>query len=263
MRAARAVLRRPTLWVEAGAAASWAGLILVTAAAKGSDGASGSLWAQGPLWICQTGLHAAAGHGGGHEGGAPGVSAASLVAAAPMWALMAGAMMVPPALPSVHHVAVNSLYWRRRRAVAEFLLVFLAIWIAFGVFVLGAIDNWGATSSRWSLPAALLVAAAWQLTPFKVRALSACHRPHPLPPSGWRAMLGTARFGWRDGNACLTSCWAMMLAAVLAGPASLLWMGGVTAVVTAEKLALKPVRASRLVAALLAVSAVGVAAFAS
>ena len=102
------------------------------------------------------------------------------------------------------------------------------------------------------------MAALWQLTPLKERALRACHRPSPLPPRGWRATLGAARFGWRDGAACVASCWAMMVAASLAGPGSLFWMGGVTAVIVVEKLNTRPVRTSRGVAALLAAAACGV-----
>jgi len=49
-----------------------------------------------------------------------------------------------------------------------------------------------------------------------------------------------------------------MVAAALAGPTALAWMGGIAAVVAAEKLAEKPVRASRRVAALLAAAACGV-----
>jgi predicted metal-binding membrane protein len=260
MQRLRAVSRRPTLWVEAGAVLSWIALALATATAHGSEGGgAGLFWGQGPLWICKTGLNgmtAHAGGGGGHSGG--GLTSASLLAAAPMWALMTTAMMVPSTLPTVRHVALNSLWWRRRRATVEFLVGFLAVWIAFGVLVLGPLANSKLTASGWVLGAALGMAAAWQLTPLKQRALRACHRPRPLRARGWRASLGTARFGGRDGAACVLSCWAMMLPAGLAGPTALLWMGGVTAVVAAEKLAEKPRRASRRVAALLAAAAAGV-----
>lgn len=262
MQTLRAVSRRPTLWVEAGAVLSWIALALVTATAHGSGGGrSGSIWNQGPLWICRTGLDGMASHaGGGGAGSGHGgdLGAGSLLAGAPMWALMSAAMMVPSTLPTVRHVAVNSVWWRRRRATGEFLLAFLAAWVAFSVLVLGALGGWGAADAGWALAAALGVAAAWQLTPLKQRALRACHRPSPLPPHGWRATLGTARFGWRDGAACIGSCWAMMVAAALAGPTALAWMGGIAAVVAAEKLAEKPVRASRRVAALLAAAACGV-----
>jgi len=259
MRRLGALSCRPTLWVEGGAVLSWIALALATATAHGSEGAgTGSFWGQDPLWICKTGLNGMAAHAGGGGGHGGGLSSASLLAAAPMWALMTTAMMVPSTLPTVRHVALNSLWWRRHRAMAEFLVGFLAVWIAFGVLVLGPLASSEKTASGWVLGVALGLAAAWQLTPLKQRALRACHRPRPLRARGWRASLGTARFGGRDGAACVVSCWAMMLPAGLAGSTALLWMGGVTAVVAAEKMSEKPRRASRRVAALLAAAAIGV-----
>src|SRR4029077_832088 len=91
---------------------------------------------------------------------------------------------------------------------------------------------------------ALALAALWQLTPLKRKAMLACHRSRPLPPRGWRARAGGVDFAVHNGGACSAPCWAMSLAAPLAGPASLLWMGGMTGVMTAEKVAEKPQSAS-------------------
>jgi predicted metal-binding membrane protein len=260
MQALRAVPRRPTFWVEVGAALSWIALAAGSAVAQGSGSSGGgSLWSEDAVWICTIGNAGSAGHAlaSGAENSASGLS--SLLAAAPMWGLMAVAMMVPPALPAVRHVALNSLYWRRRRAVGEFLFGFLAIWIAFSVVVLGALSLWEPARSEWALAAALAIAAAWQLTPLKWRALRDCHQPSPLPPRGWRASLGAARFGWRNGTACLLSCWAMMVAVALVTSSMLIWMAALTALIYIEKLNLKPRTASRRVAVPLAVAALGVA----
>ena len=264
MQTLRAVSRRPTLWVEVGVAITWVVLVVTSAAAQGDGGAGGgSLWSDDSVWICTIGETGSAGHAvtSGAASGASGISA--LLAAAPMWGLMAVAMMVPPALPVVRHVAVNSLYWRRRRAVVEFLFGFLAIWIAFSVLALGTLGNWEAARSEWALAAALALAAAWQLTPFKQRALLACHRPAPLPPRGWRATLGAARFGWRHGGACFVSCWAIMVAVALVTSSMLVWMAALTALIYFERLNLKPRAASRRVAVPLAAAAIGVAALAA
>jgi predicted metal-binding membrane protein len=255
-----AIRHRPTAWVEAVVVAAWVALAAGSVAAWGSGGSDGgSLWSDGPLWVCTTGLHGAAAAGSHLSAGASSPASASMLAAAPMWALMAGAMMVPSALPAVQHVAVHSLYWRRRRATGEFLLAFLAVWILFSVFALGALASWGPARSQAALPVALGLAALWQLTPFKWRALRACHRPSPLPPRGWRAALGSARFGLRNGAACLASCWAIMAAVALTGSPALLWMAAATGLVYAEKLNLKPRTAARRVAVLLAAAALGFA----
>ena len=256
----RAIPQRPTLWVEVGVAVTWVVLAVSSTVAQGSDGSgSGSLWNDDSLWICTIGAADSAAHGGAANAAAA-IEPATLFAATPAWGLMAVAMMVPPALPAVRHVAVNSLYWRRHRAVLEFLLGFLAIWVAFSVVVLGAIGNWEPARSQWMLAAALALAAAWQLTPLKGRALRLCHRPSPLPPRGWQASLGAAHFGWRNGAACLLSCWAMMVAVALVTSSMLVWMAALTALICFEKLNLKPRTAARRVAVPLAAAAVAVAA---
>lgn len=247
----RRIGRRPTLWVELGIAAAWIALILGSTLAQGSS--PSPAWANGALWVCEIGTH---GSGGGHPG--DGADGGSFLAGTPMWLLMATAMMVPASMPAVTHVGTKSLFWRRRRATVEFLAVFLALWIVVGAAVLEPLSGWGPAGSAYGLAAALALAAVWQLTPLKRKAMLACHRSRPLPPRGWRASAGVADFALHNGSACVASCWAMMLAAALAGPASLLWMGGMTAVMTAEKVAEKPQSASRRVAALLGAAACGV-----
>lgn len=258
MRALLAVPRRPTFWVEIGVALAWLVLAVTSTAAQGSEGSgSASFWSDDALWICTIGASGSAPHGGA-GGGAGAIESASLLAAAPTWGLMAVAMMVPPALPAVRHVAVNSLYWRRRRAVLEFLLGFLSIWVAFSVLVLGFLGSWEPAQAEWVLAAALALAAVWQLTPLKGRALRRCHRPSPLPPFGWRASLGAARFGWHNGAYCLLSCWAMMVAVALVTSSMLVWMAVLTGLIYFEKLSLKPRAAARRVAVPLAIAAVAV-----
>src|SRR4029077_14721509 len=177
MAALRRIGRRPTLWVELGIAAAWIALILGSTLAQGSS--PSPAWASGALWVCEIGTH---GNGGGHmgDGGARG----SFLAGTPMWLLMATAMMVPASMPAVSHVGTKSLFWRRRRATVEFLAVFLALWIAVGAAVLEPLSGWGPAGSAYGLAAALALAALWQLTPLKRKAMLACHRSRPLPPRG-------------------------------------------------------------------------------
>jgi predicted metal-binding membrane protein len=255
----RAIGRRPTLWVELAVAAAWLALMLGEGIARGYGGGSGGSLASGPLWICTTGL-GGIGHDATHAAASAPIASASLLAGTPMWVVMALAMMVPTAMPAVQHVAGTSLYWRRRRAAAEFLVAFLALWTAFGVLVLRPLAAWHPAGSRFALAVALAAAALWQLTPLKLRALRACHRSRPLPPRGWRAPAGVADFGLHNGAACLASCWAMMAAAAVSGSGRLLWMGALTGAMTVEKLSDKPLTSSRRLATLLAAAALGVTA---
>lgn len=201
--------------------------------------------------------------GGAEMGAAAQPSAAasaddiSLAVALPLWLLMTIAMMGPAALPALRHVALNSLRWRRGRALATFAAVYLGLWLAVGAVVLLARPLWDGVEPALALTVGLALAAAWQLTTPKRRALNDCHRTSPLPPRGRRAAVGVARFGLLNGGACVRSCWPLMLVMALASSGALLWMAGLTALVTFEKLSEHPRRATRHAAALLGVATIG------
>jgi predicted metal-binding membrane protein len=203
--------------------------------------------AAGPLWVC--GLSGGMSMGGIAGGSGGPVSAA--LAGMPMWALMALAMMLPAALPATSYVALNSLSRRRGRAVSQFLLAYLAPWLLFGAAVLFGLALLPGDQAV-ALPAAALgVATAWELSPAKQWALRRCHRTSPLPPRGWRASLGAARFGALHGGACVASCWPLMLVMAVAPSARLAWCAGLGAVGLAEKSTLTPRRQARRLGILL------------
>jgi predicted metal-binding membrane protein len=171
-----------------------------------------------------------------------------------LWALMCVAMMLPSATPAVEYVARNSLSWRRGRAVAGFVAVYLGIWIAYGAVAL-TLAGLAPAPTAQAVAAALLIAACWELTPLKRSALRACHRGAPLRARGWRATASVIRFGARNAGACVGSCWALMLVMVLVTSGHLLWMAGLTAIVCAQKLLPRPRRSTRITAAVLAAAA--------
>jgi predicted metal-binding membrane protein len=161
-------------------------------------------------WLATAATHSAGGHEHSHAAGP---------AALGPWTLMCIAMMVPVAVPAVRHVATNSLRRRRGAAAAQFLVAYLLVWVAFGALVLAALPP---SAESWLLPAALGLAAAWQVQPWLRWFLWACHRTVPLPPRGWRAVRGSLRFGLRHGLACVGVCWPFMLAmAALTGASGL------------------------------------------
>lgn len=172
------------------------------------------------------------------------------------WSVMVVAMMLPATVPAIRHVAVNSLRRRRRRAIALFVAVYLSVWTAFGALVLLVSPLWSTVGGATVPALALAVAAAWQLTGSKRRALLDCHRPAPLPPRGWRATAGVLRFASINALACVRSCWAMMLAMGVARSMTLFWIVAITAIVTTEKLAERPRQAARAGAVALAAGAV-------
>jgi predicted metal-binding membrane protein len=203
--------RRPEWTAAAAAAVSWT---IVAAGLYGNDG------------------HA--GHNAAHHH-----TAAAARPDLPAWTAMAAAMMVPAVLPAVRSIAFASLWRRRQRAVAVFLVSYLAVWLAFGVVALEAVDAVHArvdVGSTALLTASLVVAAAWELTGQKRRALRACHLIAPPPPRGWKADAGCARAGLTHGRRCVVSCWALMLAMAVGGHGSISLMLLLTAVVAAQKL---------------------------
>jgi len=168
------------------------------------------------------------------------------------WFLMVIAMMPPLTVAAIRITAARSLWWRRNRAVAWFLTGYLGPWLAAGTLISIAVaalrlNDW----PHMSLVAAtaFAVASVWQLTSTKARALRFCHRTAPIAPGGWRANLDCARYGWLIGRGCLLSCWAMMLACVIAGH-NIIAMACASAVAVAERWAFRPYQ--RLMVALLA-----------
>ena len=195
-----------------------------------------------------------------HSG--PGHAPLPVLGALPAWSLMVVAMMVPVTLPAVRYVGLNSMRRRRARAMAVYTASYVGVWVAFGVGALGlahlATEHLGLSEGAL-LALALGAAAGWQLTRTKRRALFACGRTVPLPPSGRRADAGCARFALLQAWRCIRSCWALMVVMVAVGHASLLWMVALTALVVAEELTVRGRRVTRPAAAVLAAAAVGVA----
>jgi hypothetical protein len=169
---------------------------------------------------------------------------------------MIGAMMLPLVVVPVRRAACASLWQRRHRAIGGFLIGYGAVWalaIAGGTVVLIV---WPSTG--WTPVSALAAAALWEATPLKRRALSLCHRTMPLRPRGWRADVDCLRYGVLHGRACVTSCWAMMLAA-MAAPLPLAAMAFIAALSAMERY--WPRRRQRIEALALAGAALGCTAF--
>jgi predicted metal-binding membrane protein len=176
-------------------------------------------------------------------------SSRTLPAALAGWTLMSVAMMVPVVLPAVRHVGLNSPRQRRQWAMFVFFAVYVGAWAAFGILAFTwqrlALETMG-IDARILLASTLVVAAGWQLTRVKRRALLACRRTVPLPPVGRRADAGCARFALRQSRRCMASCWALMAAMVAVQQAAAIWMLSLTALIAAEELTRPGRRGGRL-----------------
>jgi predicted metal-binding membrane protein len=181
---------------------------------------------------------------GSHDHAAPsaGGRVAPWVAGTLHWSVMVVAMMLPAIVDSIRITAARSVWARRHRAIGGFLVGYLLPWtiLGLGTSVLVAELR---LDTRLPLPAMAAfgfgVAAAWQLTAVKWRAVRSCHRTAPLAPRGWRADLDCVRYGWAIGGRCVTSCWALMLACLLARH-GLVAMTCATVIGAAERYSDKP-----------------------
>jgi predicted metal-binding membrane protein len=179
--------RYPEWWVVMAAAVAWIFMVGVSLAGMSQPHAG------------HTGITPGRGHGQGSLG---------MVA-------MVIAMMLPLTLANVRHVALSSLWRRRHRAIAAFLVGYLAVWIVVQSVIVGR--TWGllAPLVGWETMGgiAMVTAALWELAPIKRQRLRRCHRTVPLAPRGWRADAECAHYGLTTGFSCVTVCWALMVAA--------------------------------------------------
>ena len=240
---------RPTVAFELLIAGAWIVVLWWSVAGAGSSGPPGSRAAAGMAQM----------PGMGRMPSMPGMTPTvhlSAVLGLPMWVVMAVAMMLPGALPALSHVSTHSFRRRRGRAMTLFAVAYIGVWTMFGAVALvgaGALP----ASPGVELGLALMVAVAWELTGYKRRALRDCHRGVPLPPRGWAANAGVARFALVNVGACVRACWPVMLAmAFVPGSQMWIWMPALTGLMWAEKLASRPRWATRVVAAALTVAAV-------
>jgi predicted metal-binding membrane protein len=133
------------------------------------------------------------------------------------WLLMVVAMMLPLVRGPIRATATRTLWNRRDRAIGGFLAGYVAVWMAagaLGALGLGVLGAHLRVEPLAAAAGAFTVAALWQQTPARRRAVMACHRTVPLAPRGWRADRDCLRYGWMVGTRCLISCWAVMAACV-------------------------------------------------
>jgi len=182
----------------------------------------------------------------------------SVASFATTWTVMMAAMMLPSAIPLVYRFA-RQAEGRRTRPVAVGMLglVYLAVWLAFGVACYLAYNALGMPWRNQALAGgvALGLAALYALTPLERisqdRCRQVCALHGPLPFDLVRA---GAVAGWRYGLSCLGCSAGLMVAMVLVGMTSLGWAIVLAALVLVYKLAPRATwRADVALAALVAV----------
>jgi predicted metal-binding membrane protein len=186
-----------------------------------------------------------------------------------VWVSMMAAMMLPSTVPA------TALYGTLGRArpgrtgpAMVFAAGYLLVWLAVGLMAFAAdamIRRWAGAGldwnagGRWVASGALVLAAAWQVTPLKRSCLSRCRSPVGVFTRNWRhGWPGALALGARLGGWCVGCCWALMLALFALGVMSITWMVVVAVVVALEKVAPWPRAAALGAAVALAALAVGI-----
>jgi predicted metal-binding membrane protein len=166
-----------------------------------------------------------------------------------LWVAVIAAMMLPAAAPSV------LFYARVKRARRErwvylhtllFILGYLYVWCcAAGVAALagwllhdaGALDETMAISFPTVGALALVAAGVYQWTPGKHECLDNCRDPLAFVLTQWRrGPWGAFRMGVTDACYCTGCCWLMMALVLPAGVLNLPVVGGLIALILAEKM---------------------------
>ena len=150
------------------------------------------------------------------------------------WTLMVAAMMLPVVAPQVRRVALLSVWSRRHRAAAAFVVGYVVVWLVIGAALVTALAAFGSGQdlTPW-LVVALLAAAVWQVSGPRRRMLRRCASLKLGAATGLAADLDCARAGVRSGLRCAFTCGPLMVAMALSH--SLLLMAGVLAVLLSER----------------------------
>ncbi len=165
--------------------------------------------------------------------------------------VMMVAMMLPAALPMI--LTFHGLTRLRpgepsahgdRLATALFTAPYFLVWGAFSLLALLGVAAIGLVGSMTPMagpvvlvPAAVLVAAGvYQVTRTKEVCLTHCQSPSGFVMLHWRSgRLGALRMGLHHAAYCVGCCFLFMLVLFVTGSMSLLWMGGLSVAIFAEK----------------------------
>ena len=166
--------------------------------------------------------------------------------------VMMVAMMLPSALPMI--VAFRGMTRLEAgrptkhaddAATALFIAPYFLVWGVFGVAALLALSALGLMGTMtgplaFASAVTLVAAGLWQVTRTKEVCLTHCTSPMSFVLHHWRSgRSGAVRMGFRHSLYCIGCCWLFMLVLFVSGSMSLLWMGGLSVVIFAEKLGVR------------------------
>lgn len=181
-----------------------------------------------------------------------------------MWWVMMIAMMTPSAAPMVLLYARAARYAQGTGQsgknvvhAAAFAGGYLLTWFAFSFFATllqrgleatgGISPMWMASRSAGLSAAILLLAGAYQLSPWKHGCLNHCRNPAEFLSQHRRSgRLGALRMGMEHGAFCVGCCWVLMALLFVGGIMNVLWIALLAIIVLLEKLTPQGPRFARI-----------------
>jgi predicted metal-binding membrane protein len=176
----------------------------------------------------------------------------ALALAAPMWAAMTLAMMLPTAGPMILTYAeiADTAAQKGEPVVSPLVLIagYAAVWLGFALAA--ALLQWTLAGARLldaenlgrlASGAIFIGAGLYQFSSLKRACLTLCQRPFPFFFANWTTQTaGVLRLGLAQGIVCLGCCWALMLLTFAVGAMNVIWMAALGVVMTIEKLTTTP-----------------------
>lgn len=162
-----------------------------------------------------------------------------------MWGVMMVAMMYPSSVP------LFRLYYRtldgttragKAARVGAFMGTYALVWALTGVvpLLVNAVVPLAVVAAENGLllfGGTLLLLSAYQLSPYKERCLQYCRTPFGFLMEYHRpGVRGAATMSARFSVFCVGCCWALFAVMVVVGSMNVLWMAGLTVVLSVERL---------------------------
>ncbi len=183
-----------------------------------------------------------------------------------MWIVMMIAMMAPSASPMILTYARLGRGSDNQSGSSGhsglLALGYFAAWS--GLSVAATIAQWGLASAGALSPmmvitntyaggAILILAGAFQWSPFKLACLRHCRSPIGFFMTEWRDGPGGAfSMGFHHGLYCVGCCWALMAVLFVTGVMNLLWVAAITVFVLLERMVAKGQMLTRISGVMLA-----------
>lgn len=161
-----------------------------------------------------------------------------------MWGVMMIAMMYPSSVP-LFRMYANTLdgmtTGEKAARVSVFMGTYALVWALTGVvpLIVNAVAPIATIATHHStllLGGTLVLLAVYQLSPYKDRCLKYCRTPLGFLMEYHRpGIRGAAEMSFRFSVFCVGCCWALFAVMVVVGSMNILWMAGITVVLSLER----------------------------